>query len=335
MNRQRRALAFGLACATGGVAAAQERTRPRAGENDTMIKVPPSTALATAHWPREGVVDCTFVVRSSGGQSLGNGINEFDWTLQVESRRGLVSVESFRSDADLPGQPIGVFRYAIDDQKLHEFQDLLAASNLGQLHPAMKSHPGNTERLYTVVWPSHGSVRELINNSDEDTNSRIAPLRKRINSMLAASFGKPERAARAGLQHLRLATGDQFEFSLTQLGAEKICFTDPRWPASTGLLQRAVLMVTEFPPVVAGEPPPFLDWKAVPLVQMSPRPETEALVVLDAGAQWKAPFTAWKRQPGKRYLAYFSWASYAGEPTVQGVYRVRGRADSPRLIIEP
>jgi hypothetical protein len=299
-----------------------------------MIRTPVSTRTATAAWPRAGAPDFTFTVHSHGGQALGIGITEFDWALQVESRRGLVSVESFRSDADLPGEPIGVFRYSIDDHKLREFQELAAASGLGQLRPAMAGHPGYTERSYTFVQPPQAAVRELINNSDEATNARIAPLRNRINSMMAASFAHPERAARVGLRHSRLPAGDTFEITVTNIGIEKVCFADPRSVPATGPLQRAAVMVAEFAPTPAGAAPPFLDWQAVPLEPLQAAPSAQALVVLDRGAEWTATVPRWKRLAGRRYLAYFTLANYAGEAMVDGVYRIRGRADSRRLVIE-
>ena len=300
-----------------------------------MIKIPVSPKIAGAGWPRPGVREYMFTVRSSGGQALGTDLREFDWTLQVDSRRSLVSVESFRSDADIPGQPLGVFRFVIDDQQLRDFYTLVTGARLGQLQPMMTTHPGYTSRLYTLVEPPDSLVEKRVNNSDEGTNSTIAPFRTKINSLLAASFAHPERAVQLGLKHSRQPRGDVFEVTVTNIGIEKVCFADPRWVLPGGPLQQAVVMVTEFPQTKPGDAPPLLAWQGIPLEPMDPRPDREPLVTLDSGGTWKATTAPWTSAPGKRYLAYFTWANYVGAPMVDGVYRIRGRADSPRLVIEP
>jgi hypothetical protein len=293
-----------------------------------MIKIPVSSKIPTTPWPRSGVQEYTFSVRSSGGQPLGTDLKEFDWSLQVDSRRALVSVESFRSDADIADQPIGVFRFPIDDQQLREFQNLVTSSKLGELRPAMQGHPGYTERLYTFERPGQ-SIQQVINNSDEQTNVTIAPLRNKINSLLGTSFSHPERAVRLGIKQ----QPGGFEVTITNVGLEKVCFGDPRWLVAAGQLHRAVVMVTEFPNYNPGDLP-ALNWEPISLEAMRPYPQNEPLVELESQGVWRAT-VAWKHPAGKRYLAYFTWANYQGEPIVKQVYRIRGRADSPRLTIEP
>lgn len=293
-----------------------------------MIKIPFSSTIPTPPWPRPGVEDFTFAVRSFGGELLGDDLKEFDWTLQIDSRRQRVSVQLFRSDADIPGQPIGLFRLSIDDQQLIEFANLVAASKLGDLHPAMQGHPGYTERLYTFVRPGQ-SIQKVINNSDEQTNNTIAPLRNMVNKLLGASFNHPERAIQLGIA---LQT-DGFEVTITNIGREEVCFTDPRWLVASSPLHRAVVMVTDFPNYKPGESP-ALNWVPIPLQPITPSQEHEPLVTLPSHEVWKTT-VPWKKPADKRYLAYFTWANYQGAPTVKQVYRIRGRADSPRLTIEP
>ena len=298
-----------------------------------MIEIPVSPKIPAASWPRAGVPEYIFTVRSFGGQALGINLKEFDWTLQVDSRRSLLTVESFRSDADIPGQPIGLFRQVIDDQRLRDFEKLVTDSRLGELHPAMSTHPGYTERSYTMAEPQRPPIQVKINNSDEELNSRIAPLRSAINSMLATSFGHPERAVRLGITRSGMASGNVVELTITNHGIESVCFGDPRWLYSSGPLHRAALMVAEFPEIPPGESP-ALAWKEVPLEPLNPQPENEPLVILKSGETWKTQMS-WKPPSGKRYLAYFTWANYTGEPMARGTYRIRGRADSPRLVIQP
>ena len=110
-----------------------------------MIDVPVSEKTETARWPRAGVPDYVFTVRSAGGQSLGNGVREYDWRMEVDSRKGLLSVESFRADGNQPGQPIGVFRQLLSDDELREIHRLAEGARLGVGRPPMTTHPGYTE----------------------------------------------------------------------------------------------------------------------------------------------------------------------------------------------
>ncbi|HEX3879802.1 MAG TPA: hypothetical protein VHW24_22625 [Bryobacteraceae bacterium] len=291
-----------------------------------MIKIPVSSQLPVPPWPRLGVDDYTFAVRSFGGQALGIDLKEFDWSLQVDSRAALVSVELSRSDADMPGTPIGLFRYPIADAQLHEFEALIADAKLGDIRPAMQGHPGYTERIYTFTKDGR-STHATINNSDEATNNTIAPLRTRINQMLGASFTKPERAVKAGITR----SSDGFEISIENIGIEKVCFSDPRWIATDGPLHRATVLVSAFPETKPGDPPLVLDWHPVPLETLPHPPEHEPLITLDPHGVWKAD-VRWKF-PGNRSLAFFTWANYKGQPMVDHVYRIRGRLDSPRLTV--
>jgi hypothetical protein len=300
-----------------------------------MIKIPVSSKLSVAPWPRTGAPDYTFTVHSHGGPEQGSGVSVFDWTLHVDSRRALVSVESFRYDADLSAQPIGVFRSSMDDQHLGEFYKMLMDSKLFELHPSMKGHPGYTQRDYTLVEPQKGQSKQVINDSDEDTNTAIQPLPQKISEMLFATFEHPERAARLGIKQSRELLGDVFEVTVTNVGIEKIGLTDPRWVPPAGPLQQAVVMIAEAPVHIPGESEP-LEWKKIHLKPIEPRPSKEPWITLEPGGIWKG-ITAppWKMVPGKRYLAYFILANFAGEPMVDGVYRIRGRAESNRLVIPP
>jgi hypothetical protein len=298
-----------------------------------MIKIPVSSKLSVASWPRTGAPDYTFTVRSYGGPVRGVGVSEFDWTLQVDSRRSLVSVESFRYDSDLPAQPIGVFRLSVDDQQLLELRKLWMDRKLFEPHPSMKGHPGYTQSDYTLIEPPKPPIKQVINNSDEDTNAAIEPLPKKVSEMLFASFDHPERAVRLGIKQSRQPTGDTFEVTVTNIGIEKVGFTDPRWVVTTDPLQRAVVVIAEYPEkLAAGEP---LDWKTIPLNPIEPRPAKEPWVTLEPRGVWKTATAPWKTVPGKRYVAYFTLANFLGEPMVDGVYRIRGRADSNRLVIPP
>jgi hypothetical protein len=298
-------------------------------DRDNMIKFPVSPKTRSAAWPRAGVPEYMFDVRSHGGQPLGYDLDEFDWTLQVDSRRGLISVELFRSDADIPGQPIGIFRQPVDDGQLRDFEHLVLGSNLHQLSPAMQGHPGYTERLYRFESPAQ-SFEKVINNSDEQLNNAIAPLRNKINSLLGASFRAPERAVQLGISK----QDSGFEVSITNVGVEKVCFSDPRSIVASGPLHRAAVMVAELPNYRPGESP-VLTWQPVPLPGLaSSRDRDESLIVLDSHETWKIN-VPWKKSRPTRYVAYFTWADYSGGGSANSVYRIRGRADSPRVTIEP
>ncbi len=299
-----------------------------------MISIPVSAKVPTAAWPRPGVPDYAFVVHSFGGRPLGVGVRENDWTLQIEARSSLVSLEYFRSDADIPGTPIGLFRTHVDDQALRDFYAVVTTSKLFGTLASMAGHPGFTQSTYTLIEPSKDPREQTINNSDEQNQAVIAPILAKTRAMLSESFAHPERAVRLGLERTHLPEGEAFRVSIQNIGVDAICFTDPRWIVDAGPLDRSVVMVTEFAGQRPGEPV-RLDWTAYPLAPLAPRPAKEALVTLEPGATWQAKSVVWNRMPGKQYLAQFTWAGYTGDPLVNDVYRIRGRADSPRLLIEP
>lgn len=295
-----------------------------------MIKIPVSPRLPAAAWPRDGVSDYLFNVRSHGGEAMGGGLNEYDTTLQVDSRRALVSVEQFRSDGDVPGAPLGVFRMPIDDQQLRDFLKLVTEAKLEAPRPTMKGHPGYTERRYTLIQPLHPTIEQRINNSDEQANALIAPFVGRIGDLIAAALTHPERAVKLALSR----SGDNFEASITNIGTEPVCFSDPRWVVAAGPLHRAALVFAEYPEQTPGHPP-RLTWHELPLESMHPYPLKEPLVALAPGAVWKATISTWKREPGMRYVAYFTWANYAGDAMLGSTYRIRGKADSARMVVTP
>lgn len=296
-----------------------------------MIDVPVSEKTETARWPRAGVPDYVLTVRSAGGQSLGNGVREYDWRMEVDARKGLLSVESFRADGNQPGQPIGVFRHLLGDDELREIHRLAEGARLGVARPPMTRHPGFTETEYVLRQAGTGGGRLVVNNDNSEVNAEIRELRFRVNALLGGSFAHPERAA---VVELTLEAAGLFTVKIRNVGKEKICFTDPRWITPEGLLRKAVMKMTEFPEEVPGAAPWPMEWREWALAPMTPRPASEPLVTMAPGAIWKAMAPVTGREPGKRYLAYFSWSNYAGVGMVDGGYRIRGRADSRRVIVE-
>jgi hypothetical protein len=296
-----------------------------------VIDVPVSEKTPTARWPRAGVPDFVFTVRSAGGQSLGNGVREYDWRMEVDARRGLLSVESFRADANQPGQAIGVFRQLLTDEDLREIHALAVGVRLWERRAPMTTHPGYTETEYVLTQAGAGGGRLVVNNDNSEANEQIKALRYRVNALLGGSFAHPERAA---MVELTLETAEVFTVTVRNVGKEKICFTDPRWITPEGLLRKAVMKMTEFPVEEPGAAPWPMEWREWPLTPMAARPATEPLVTMAPGAIWKAMAPVMGREAEKRYLAYFSWANYAGQGMVDGGYRIRGRADSRRLILE-
>lgn len=297
-----------------------------------MIAIPVSPKISTPSWPRPGVPDYAFVVRSRGPE-IGGGVGYDDSTLQIESRSALVSFEYFGSEFDVPGTPIGIFRTHIDDQALRDFYAVVTRSKLFGTLASMARHPGLTQSEYTLIEPAKES-HQTINDSDDQNRVVIAPVLDKTQAMFSESFAHPERAVVLGLERAQLPDGDVFVVSMKNVGVDTICFTDPRWIPATATHDCSVVMVTEYAGEKPGEPP-RLDWKHHRLEPLASRPAQELLVTLAPGATWQAKSVVWKRTPGKQYLAHFTWASYAGDPLVNGVYRIRGRADSPRMVIEP
>ncbi len=297
-----------------------------------LSHIPVSSRIHTASWPRPGVPQYVFTVRSYGGAGVGVDLREYDWTLQVDSRRALRSLEYFRSDADIPGTPIGVFRQRVEDGSLCEFDRILAAANLGGMHPVLKRHAGNTQRLYTLAREGHAPVHLTVNDQDFETNATLTPLHARINSWLSESLQHPEHAVKLGIAESRLSEVDVLEVSITNIGLERVCFTDPRWIASAGPLHRAAVMIAPLPELRPGESP-LLDWREILLEPLNPQPKDEPLIWLESGGVWETIVSC--KRADQLQVAYFTWANFAGAPTVSDVYRIRGRADSPRLVIEP
>jgi hypothetical protein len=308
-------------------------TYPNAGLR-AMIAIPVSPKVSTSTWPRPGVPDYAFVAHAYGDQLLGGGLHEYDWTLQVESRSALVSLEYFRSDADIPGTPIGLFRTHIDDQAVRDLHTVVTTSKLFGRLASMAGHPRFTQTKYTLIEPPNEPSQQSIDDGDELNSAVIEPVLRKRRAMLSESFAHPERAVLLGLERTHLPEGEGFVVSMKNIGVDTICFTDPHWIIATDPFHLSVVMVAEFPGQKPGESI-TLDWKNLPLAPLPSRPAQEVLVTLAPGATWQAKSVAWKRTPGKEYLAQFRWASYAGDPLVNGVYRIRGRADSPRLVIEP
>jgi hypothetical protein len=295
-----------------------------------MIETPVSMQVRRAEWPRDGVPEYLFSVRSAGGQTLGNGIYEYDWTLEVDSRLGLVSVETFRSDGDVAGVPVGVFRREMRDDELKEFWEDVQAVGLDRLRPAMRAHPGYTGSEYVVRQPGAGGMRVVVNDGDREVNAMISRLRHRVVELLAELYAFPERSVR-----LEFALENEgFVVTITNHGMEKVCFTDPRWIVANGRMGRAVVRMTELPLERPGGPAPSLRWEEWGLEPMGRRPAEEPLVTMAPGATLRLRAPVVGRDRRKRYVAYFSWANYGGEAMVNGTYRIRGRAESNRVILE-
>ena len=295
-----------------------------------MIEAAISERMALPAWPREGVAEYLFSVRSWGGLSLGNGVHEFDWTLEVDARRGLVSVESFRSDDDEGGQPLGVFRRLMSDEELRVFGGVLERARLGYARPPLTVHPAYTQRNYRLQQPGRPTIALVINNAERAANEEILELRHAIMYLLSDCLEHPERSVRVDF-----ALGTEgFLITITNHGMEKVCFTDPRWIEGEGRMRRAVVRMTELAVQTPGSPPPSLAWEDSGLEPMLLRPLDEPLVTMTPGATLRLRAPVVGRDRRKRYVAYFSWANYGGEAMVKGAYRIRGRADSNRLILE-
>jgi hypothetical protein len=315
------------------VPSTESPSNPSAGVQ-AMIAIPASPKVSAATWPRQDVPDYAFVVRSYGGPELGTGLHENDWTLQVEARSALVSLEYSRSDADIPGETIGLFRYRIDDHALRDFYSVVTTSKLFASLPATAEHRVYSQSRYTLIEATKDPRQETINNGDEESHVLIAPVLAKTRAMFSNSFDHPERAVILGLERTRVQGGEAFLVSIKNVGVDRVCLTDPRWIVANGPLDRSVVMITEYPGERPGQSP-RLDWKELPLEPLPHRPSQEALISLEPGETWRARSAVWKRVPGKEYLAQFTWARYPGEPLVNGVYRIRGRVDSERLSIEP
>ncbi len=292
-----------------------------------MIAVPLPPRWELPPWPRAGGADFFFSVRSAGGATSGNGVHEFDWTMEVDGRRGMVTLESFRSDSDAPGEPIGVFRQALPDGELREFLELARGANLGGPAPAMTEHPGYTSSQYLLDDGGRKST-VVVNNSDRVRGETLSGLRRRMVALFVSVLRYPERSVRLDLALARAGGGEFFALTVANHGTEKVCFGDPRSLGDGGRMSRGVVRMAEY----GGSGPLVLNWRHLPLTP--PGPRDAPLVTLAPGAIWKAMAPLPGRTAGTGYLAEFSWANYGGPAFEGDSYRLRGRMASPRLMID-
>jgi hypothetical protein len=264
------------------------------------------------------VPDYVFSVRSAGGDLLGNGVFAFDWTLEVDSRRGLLTLETFRDDGDTPGAAVGVFRKPMTDGELQEFYAVAGAARLGERRTAMEQHPARTESRYRFREAGRAEIGLVVNHADRGMNREIAPLRYRIYELYAAAKEHPERAVAMGLEW----EGGAFAVEVRNIGKEKVCFADPR--------RHAVIRMAE----LTDESSEMLRWEERGWAGRGIRAIEEELVTMAPGAVWKARVEGGTRGAGKRYVAYCVWANYAGEAMAGGAYRIRGQVVSPRIVVD-
>lgn len=319
------ALGFGSACAAPA---------PPDKGNPPMPTVPASSKIPRATWPR-AVPDFTFSVRSHGGRPIGTGVDEFDWTLEVQSRPALLSLEYHRSDADIPGTPIGVFRRAMTDDELKEFRKVVLASKLDTLDASMTTHPGYTESVFRYTEADRPAVQVAVNESNSRANGEIAALHTAVTTLLAVALrNHPERAVRASLEHSTKAGSDELVISIRNIGIEKVCLQDPLSVVADGPLHQAGVQITEFVAPPRGEPASDLDWHEVPLTATTQHANPPPVVVLEPGEAWTHTLPM-HRDPKRQYLAYFTLANASGPAVQKDAYCIRGRVDSNRVVIAP
>jgi hypothetical protein len=319
------ALGLGSACAAPA---------PPAKGSSPMPSLPPSPKLPRASWPR-AVPEYVFSVRSHGGRPIGTDLDEFDWTLEVNSRLALLTLEYHRSDADIAGTPVGLFRKILPDDELKEFRKAVLAARLDRIDPSMTTHPGYTASLYRYTEADRAPIQVLLNNSNARVNAEIAPLATLLNGMLAGALQSPERAVRAFIEHKRDAGGEHLVVSVRNIGTEKVCLQDPLGVTARDPLHQAVIHRTVFVPPPPGDPGSDLDWHDVPLETPARAPQVPpAVVTLEPGEAWSHAVPL-AREASRQYLAYFTLANGEGPATVRDAYCIRGRVDSNRVLIPP
>lgn len=299
-----------------------------------MSTVPASSKLPRAAWPR-AIPEFTFSVRSHGGRPIGPGLEEFDWTLEVSSRSALASLEYHRSDADMPGTPIGIFRRALSDDELKSLRQKVLAARLDSIDATLQGHPGYTESAYRYAEANHPTLQVVINNSHHRALSEIADLAGAVNALMAALLAEgAERAVRAHLEHVATAPVEQLVISIQNVGIEPVCLQDPRSVVADGPLHQAQVQMTDFVMPPPGTPASNLQWRALAIVPAPQAASPPPLVVLAPGETWTHAM-ALERDPTHQYLAYFTLANGAAPRTRHDAYCIRGRVDSNRVLIAP
>jgi hypothetical protein len=291
----------------------------------------PNAIFPPMPWPREGVPEFNFNVRSYGGPLLGTDIREFDWSLEVDARSAMITAETFRSDGDYPGHPLGVFRFRAPDEELAAFHKLIVDAKLGQLELKQKTHPGQTQSKYTI-WDQGTITQKIVNNADRDATATFRPLINEINKRLGQALTQPQAALKLVLTRVKDPAGERFEVAYTNIGTEKISIVDPRSIAATNY-RYAVVRVSPFKEPPKGEPP-YFSWTDLPLLPLDPKPKDEPFLIIEPGQAATARTAVWKPGvPGLKHMAYAAWSDFPGQPSYEGTYRVRGRTQSERIEI--
>lgn len=291
-------------------------------------------------WPRAGAAEFTFDYTSTGGPYLGPGVQERSWTVTVDSRRAECVLDRHRSDAETPGEPIGLFRFEMTDDDLRALQATIRGAGLGALEPKPgKGNPGSS--LQTIDWWSPentdpgGRTTVSFDSTDRRLSGSIWPLMERVFALLAKGLESPESAVcvEAGLKPG--IGGQGLTMRLVNVGTAKACVNDPR--VGVGSPDRfAVVRVAAKPATQKGVTPTAPRWTDVriPASDEKGRPAT---VVLGPGEALDLGSVPWPSAlpKGSAYLMHGAWSDYTGDREMDGVYRVRGAATSKWVEVTP
>lgn len=324
----------------GTLAAVFTPSCARHKHNTTTTEVPvPQVSVEQSKpivWPRAGAPEFTFEYKSQGGPFFGIDIAERDWTLTIDSRRAECVVDRHRSDAETPGEPIGLFRFELTDDELIALQKLVENSKLPALKPASKGNPGSS--LQTIDWWSpSGRNTVRFDSTDRVLSGQIWPLMEKVFELLSRALQHPQAAIRVETSLTQSPAGPRLSLRLLNVGTARLCLNDPR--IGLDAPQRMALVRVALKPVQKpGFTPTRPQWVDLNLTRekYNPKDPAPALTFLDPGSALEVGPIPWPSAPrGVPHLIHGFWSDYGRENDTKGTYQVRGAATSKWVEVTP
>jgi hypothetical protein len=261
---------------------------------------------------------------SYGGPEMSAGVHQREWSLKLDSADGSALLEKRRSDADMPGEPVGIFRAQLPPEKFWALFQLAQRVRLPELTPRGGGGLGSSVLTLTLEQGST-RVEKAFSSGDIAALDQLDPLIEELNRILGAMNNSPVAAIRAMVAYAPRER--RFDFTVANIGTEAVCIGDPRFIAPGDPMQFAAVRVAEFPEERPGYTAPPLQWVQIPLAK--PVQASGVPIVIRAGEKFTAPTAVWTAaRPGVRYIAQAVLSDYSGPRETPGCYRIRGAAFS-------
>ncbi len=266
---------------------------------------------------------------SSGQRLLGENLQKYSSVLRLNNEDSMAFLEKHRSQSDQPGEPIGTFQAKIADDFLATILEEIKTTDLDNLPPRTGEGPGSTIITLKFHQGAH-KVEQVFSTGDMEILETVHDLLESLGTVSAQLSQYPLASLKATLKPEEQPPR-HFVMTLTNIGQEEICFSDPHAIQSDDADYRVGVQVAALPEEKPGVTSPPLEWTFVPLAAPQGG-ASPALVVLKPGSSFDARTETWPGwRSGIRFIALGVYSDYTGPPEVDGVYRIRGAAFSDAL----